>query len=158
MNQRIAAIRIGELARRAGVSPDTLRHYERKGLLPAPSRSENRYRQYSPSALGRVQVIRAALAFGFSIDELANIFRVRDRGGAPCESVRALASAKLLALDARLRELHALRDALQRTLKLWDVKLKTAAGRPAGLLEVLVSEVHSQPSRSFDGALSKRRS
>jgi DNA-binding transcriptional MerR regulator len=74
----------GELADLAGVSRDTLRHYERKGVLPRPLRSQNSYRQYPPEALQRVQLVRRALSVGFTLDELAKVLKVRDGGGAPC--------------------------------------------------------------------------
>src|SRR6185295_15337497 len=92
---RRAFYRSGELARLAGVSPDTLRHYERKRLLQRPRRSANGYREYPPSTLDRVHLVRRALAVGFTLDELARILSVRDQGGAPCRQVRALAGEKL---------------------------------------------------------------
>ena len=74
-------LRSGDLAKQLGISPDTLRLYERKGLLQRPPRSENGYRSYPPEAINRIRVIRAALSIGFTIDELAGIFSQRDRGG-----------------------------------------------------------------------------
>ena len=65
-------LRSGELARLTGVSRDTLRLYERRGLLPAPGRSESGYRRYGTSAAHRVRLIRAALSIGFTIDELGS--------------------------------------------------------------------------------------
>lgn len=62
-------VRAGELARAAGVSTDTLRHYERKGVLGAARRPANGYREYPPEALGRVLLVRRALAFGFTLGE-----------------------------------------------------------------------------------------
>jgi hypothetical protein len=69
--------RSGELAELAGVSSDTLRHYERKGVLARPLRKANDYRQYPVSALQRVRLIRRAIAVGFTLDELASVFSVR---------------------------------------------------------------------------------
>ena len=77
-------MRSGELAQRSGVSTDTLRHYERMGLLARPQRTLGGYRAYEPQALDRVLVVRRALSIGFSLCELAAIFRIRDCGGAPC--------------------------------------------------------------------------
>lgn len=132
--------RSGELARAAGVSTDTLRHYERKGVLPAPRRSANGYRQYPAHALERVRLVRSALALGFTLDELARLLRTRDRGGAPCREVRALAERKLFEAEARLRELTALRDHLRETLARWDSRLSAAAeGERASLLETLAA-------------------
>ena len=131
-------MRAGELARAAGVSTDTLRHYERKGVLQRPRRSANGYREYPPGALARVLLVRRALAYGFTLDELAQVLRARARGGAPCREVRALAAAKLSDVEARLVELAALRDELRATLAEWDSRLsKTADGSRAGLLESL---------------------
>ena len=87
--------RSGELARLAGVSTDTLRHYERKGLLKRARRSANGYREYLATDLDRVRLVRGALGIGFTLDELARILSVRDRGGAPCRQVRALAGRSL---------------------------------------------------------------
>jgi DNA-binding transcriptional MerR regulator len=131
-------MRAGSLAREASVSTDTLRHYERKGVLPRPRRSPNGYREYPPEALARVLLVRRALAFGFTLDELARVLRARDRGAAPCKEVRALAAAKLAGVEARLEELTVLRDELRATLDAWDSRLsKTTKGARANLLESL---------------------
>src|SRR5262249_197129 len=113
-------LRAGELAQLAGVSTDTLRHYERKGLFVAPHRSVNGYREYPKSSLGRVRLVRRALEIGFTLDELSRILSVRDRGGAPCKQVRALAEEKLRQVEARLVELVELRNELGRLLIDWD--------------------------------------
>ena len=130
----------GELAGETGVSTDTLRHYERKGVLPLPARSRNRYRRYLPEAADRVRMVRRALAIGFTLDELASIFKIRDNGGAPCVKVRRLAAAKLEELELRVRETTALRDDLTAILGDWDARLAGAGrGGRAGLLESLNS-------------------
>lgn len=134
-------LRSGELARLAGVSTDTLRHYERKGLLARPRRSANGYREYLASDLDRVRVVRGALGIGFSLNELARILSVRDRGGAPCHQVRALAGTKLAEIEIQLDELAALRDELRRLLKNWDAVLaKKSPSERAGLLELLAAK------------------
>ena len=145
----------GELADSAGVSRDTLRHYERKGVLARPLRGQNGYRKYPPEALQRVQLIRRALSVGFTLDELAKVLKVRDAGGAPCEEVRRIATQKLLDAQDQLRELTALRDDLQETLKDWETRLAHRAnGKRANLLESL--SVH--PKRSNNSIKRKRRS
>lgn len=134
------ALRSGELARLAGVSRDTLRHYERKGLLPAAQRAQNGYRHFPPPALDRVRLIRAALSIGFTVDELRDIFQSRDRGIAPCHQVHALAKEKARELQLRIREMEALHSALQKAIRGWTKKLKsTAPGKRAGLLEIFVA-------------------
>jgi DNA-binding transcriptional MerR regulator len=131
-------LRSAELARRAGVSPDTLRHYERKGLLPPPRRSANGYREYPPEACTRVRLVRRAVALGFTLDELASIIKVRDRGGAPCSAVRNLAAEKLVLLEGRVAEMQDACDRLRAVLVQWDALLAaTPKGGRAALLDAL---------------------
>ena len=118
-----------ELADLLGVSTDTLRHYERKGVLSRPCRGPNGYRQYADESLERLRLVRRAMAVGFTLDELAKFLRERDRGGNPCISVRELASVKLTEVEERIRELKTLRNELKETLHDWDVRL---AGRRNG--------------------------
>ncbi len=131
----------GELASVANVSADTIRHYEKLGLLAKPLRTRGGYRLYPTEAQVRVQTIRSALKAGFSLLELAEIFKERDSGGAPCRRVAALASQKIEALDAQIVELIELRDWLKTILKDWQHTLaQTPSGRPAGLLESLAMQ------------------
>lgn len=135
------ALLAGELARLAGVSTDTLRHYERKGVLPKPVRLGNGYRKYSVSSIERVRLIRRALSLGFTLDELARFLKARERGQAPCREVRALAEEKLCELEKRLEEMLALRDELRATLHDWDARLsKSKAEERAGLLDALAKQ------------------
>ena len=135
------ALRIGEVARRAGISPDTLRHYERHGLIPKPKRTAAGYRMYSPDVIERVRLIRSALSVGFTIRELSRIFGIRDRGGVPCAEVRSLAAYKLDHLEKRIAEMQDLRVKLRSLIKTWDGMLsKVPAGRQARLLDVLISK------------------
>jgi DNA-binding transcriptional MerR regulator len=146
MSSEKSFYRSGELAELAGISTDTLRHYERKGVLAHPLRKANAYRQYSASALQRVRLIRRALAVGFTLDELAAVFNVRDHGGAPCAEVRKLAAAKLSEVETRLRETVDLRDELRAVLKDWDKRLaQRAPGQRAHLLESLNAGNNGKP-------------
>lgn len=130
--------RSGELARLAGVSTDTLRHYERLGLIAKPRRSSNGYREYSADTPDRVRVIQSAVGLGFTLAELARIFRIRDSGGAPCREVRDLARRKAGELETRLRQIRELRDRLRSMIRQWDGLLADAPpGSPARLLESL---------------------
>src|SRR3954454_5211332 len=152
------ALSSGELAELAGVSRDTLRHYERKGVLPRPLRGHNAYRRYPPEALQRVQLVRRALSVGFTLDELAKVLKVRDAGGAPCEEVRKMATQKLLDVQDQLRELTELRDDLQKTLRDWDARLaRRGNGKQANLLDSL-SVDPKLAKRSHDSIKRKRRS
>ena len=148
--------RIGSLAEACGVSRDTLRHYERKGVLNA-GRSANGYRRYPDQALARVQLVRRALAVGFTLDELGVALKIRDRGGAPCRRVRELAAEKLSAIESQLSDLGALRDELRSSLKDWDKRLAhTDPAAPAGLLEALASSKHNHVNKPLRSALGKR--
>ena len=161
MSSEKSFYRSGELAELAGVSTDTLRHYERKGVLPRPLRKANDYRQYPATALQRVRLIRRALAVGFTLDELAAVLRERDRGGAPCMEVRTLAAAKLADVETRLREMAELRDELRAVLKDWDRRLKRRApGQRAHLLESLSAGSNGNPGhrrRAWQIHLTKRK-
>jgi DNA-binding transcriptional MerR regulator len=149
------ALRAGALARQAGVSTDTLRLYERKGLLPPARRSPNGYREYGPEACARVRLVRQAVAIGFTLDELARVFKVRDQGGAPCREVRAIGAAKLAQLDQRLRELTRARDRLRGVLSRWDrILAATPHGARAALLDALEGLVEAgEPSPFVPPAL-----
>src|SRR5258707_13176313 len=98
-------MRSGQLARLTGVSTDTLRHYERLGLLPLPQRTPGNYREYPPTSPQRVELIRRALTIGFSLAELKTILAERDKGGAPCRRVRSSLRSKLHDLDQQIRNL-----------------------------------------------------
>jgi DNA-binding transcriptional MerR regulator len=158
--EKRASLSAGELAKAAGVSTDTLRHYERKGVLPRPRRSANGYRQYPPAAVERVLLVRRALAFGFRLDELARVLSVRDRGAAPCKQVRTLAATKLAELEERLAQMTGLRDALRATVKDWDARLaKTREGVRAGLLESLAAggDLRPEGKAAADNVLGRKR-
>jgi DNA-binding transcriptional MerR regulator len=147
----------GELARLAGISADTLRFYERRGLLPAVSRSPSGYRLFPPEAIVRVRLIRGALAIGFSVKELGAIFAERDRDGAPCRRVRGMAAEKLAALEVRLRHLQSWRRELRRTLAEWDRLLrKTPRGRRAGLLEAFAETHPTRQTRKSEPSVLSR--
>ena len=131
-------LRIGDVASRAGVSVDTVRHYERKGVLRNVPRDRSGYRRYEEDAVQRILVIRRAITLGFSLDELADIFRERAAGKPPCGRVRDLAGRKLAELDERIAALTALRTALAETIAGWDARLRaTKSGGFAHLLETI---------------------
>ena len=134
----------GELARECGVSADTLRHYERIGVLQRPKRTASGYREYPREASKRVRLVRRALEIGFTLEELAEILKVRDSGGAPCRKVRALAESKLEQVIRKIDDLCDLRDHMRKVLAHWDERLSgTPQGARAGLLEALMA----MPSR-----------
>ena len=104
------ALRISEIAQRAGVSADTVRYYEREGLLPPPSRSASGYREYDERVADRLRFIKGALAFGLRLSEIRELLEIQDRGACPCEHTKTLVekrSAELVAEIERLSRLHA---------------------------------------------------
>src|SRR5436190_24388288 len=88
-------MRIGDVARACGVSTDTIRWYEKQGVLAPVHRERNGYCVYDAETIERVRVVRRAIAVGFSVAELARIFRQRAAGRPPCREVRAMAARKL---------------------------------------------------------------
>jgi len=141
-------MRSAELARLAGVSSDTLRHYELIGVLPAPERTAGNYRVYPVETLERVKMVRRALAFGFSLAELASVLRVRDEGGRPCRAAHKLGKAKLVEVEHKLKELLSLRAQLKRALRDWKRRLaRTASTERAKLLESLPDALALMASR-----------
>jgi len=152
-----------ELARLTGVSTDTLRHYERRGVLAVPARSHGGYRLYPRQAVGRVRLVRRALAIGFTLHDLAAVLSERDRGGAPCRNVRALVAERLAELETRLGDLAELRDELRLLLRDWDRRLaKIPQEAQARLLDVLagrpvIDRAVAHQQRSIGGANRRRR-
>ena len=127
-----------QVARATGVSSDLLRHYERRGLLPNPARTNAGYRRYTPETVKRVELIQRALVIGFSLEELGEVLAERDRGGAPCRKVLGLVKERLAALEQRLGELTVLRGELVALVADWEGQLAARpAGTPARLLEGL---------------------
>ena len=148
-NRDSTSLTSSALARAAGVSADTLRHYEQLGILGKPPRAGNGYRLYPPQALDRVRLIRNALAFGFTLSELTAILRQRDAGAAPCREVAHLESDKVIELDTQIQELTELRDSLKQTVSKWKRQLeKTPDGKRAGLLESLPQRIENSTSMS----------
>lgn len=102
-------MRIGEAAAAAGMTTKTLRFYEDRGLLPAPHRAGNGYRDYSVDAVPRLDFIRRGRATGLTLAQISDILKVRDAGTAPCTHVRDLLNQQLAEIDRKIAELTALR-------------------------------------------------
>jgi DNA-binding transcriptional MerR regulator len=106
-------MKIGEVAREAGVTVDTVRFYERVGVLPAPARTESGYRDYEPRTVERIQLTRELQAIGFTLADAVDALVAHDAGGATCESERWRLDAALARVDAKLAELNALRGRIE---------------------------------------------
>jgi MerR family mercuric resistance operon transcriptional regulator/MerR family copper efflux transcriptional regulator len=103
-------MKIGEVARQAGVSVDTVRFYERVGVLAVPERTESGYRDYQPAVVERIRLTRELQAIGFTLSDAVSALAAHDAGGATCESERWRLQAVLDRVDAKLAELSALRE------------------------------------------------
>ena len=101
-------MRIGEIADRSGVTVDTVRFYERLGVLPSPEREPSGYRDYVPETVERIRLTRELQAIGFTLNEVIDALAAHDAGGATCESERWRLDAVLERVDAKRAELDAL--------------------------------------------------
>lgn len=128
------ALRIGEVAKASGVGVETLRFYERRGLLGRPRRTGANYRVYDRAVLERLAFIKRAQAVGFTLDEISEILAESAEGRLPCRHVREAARRKLEELDRRLAELRRYRAELARTLRDWDERGEEG-GSFCGLIE-----------------------
>src|SRR5680860_372984 len=104
---------IGELADALGVPTETIRYYERRGLLLEPARAANGYRIYTEATLARLRFIRAAQVAGLTLAEIVGIIETRDRGTAPCTHVAELLKAKLGEVRNRQQQLAALETEIE---------------------------------------------
>ncbi|MHA6616744.1 MerR family transcriptional regulator [Pseudonocardia sp. DLS-67] len=104
-------LRSGQLARAAGVNVQTLRYYERRGLLPEPRRSLGGHREYGPHAVTVLRVIRGLARLGFTLTEIAELIEVGSHRG-PRPGLRAAATAKLAEVDAKIDHLTQVRATL----------------------------------------------
>jgi len=105
-------MRIGEAAEQAGVNIQTLRYYERRGLLPRPPRRESGYRDFSTETVRVVRFIKRAQELGFSLDEIEDLLRLRRDRVTNRRRVRALAGKRLDQVDAKIAQLQRMRNAL----------------------------------------------
>ena len=113
-------MRIGEVAAVSGVPAQTIRYYERRGLLPAPERGTSGYRHYEQSTLTQLQFIRSAQAAGLTLVQIASILTLRRDGATPCTHVHSLLLAKLDDVRARQATLAALEDELENLISRSD--------------------------------------
>jgi len=104
-------MRIGELARATGLTVDTLRYYERRGLISPSGRSSSGYRRFDHTALGRVRFVRRAKVLGFSLDEARELLELGEHDR-DCSAVRERAEERLLAIEHKLAALQEMRTAL----------------------------------------------
>lgn len=102
-------LKIGQVARDAGVTVDTVRFYERRGVLPAPERQPSGYRMYTADAVERIRLTKSLQALGFTLDEVVDALGRLDTGEATCSSERWRFEQVLDRIDAKLSELRRVR-------------------------------------------------
>jgi len=110
---------IGQFSKAAGVKPDTIRFYEKRGLLPKPRRGGSNYRLYDDAALNQLRFIKKAQALGFTLDEIRRILNLREDGQTPCRCVLQMAEATLSETQQKLAQLQEFHDALAKNLTRW---------------------------------------
>lgn len=113
-------MKIGELAEWVGVSVQTVRYYERRGLLPEPGRAPSGYREYGPSDVRRLGFVLRAKELGFTLSEIGELLDLRLRPGTTADDVRANALGKLEATRAKMRDLKRIAEALERLISTCD--------------------------------------
>ena len=136
-------MRIGELAKSAGVTPDTVRFYEREGLLVPPPRTPSGYRDYGTAALEDLTFIKKAQTLGLKLADVHDVLEISSGGKPPCEHVRATISLRLAEVEMRLRELRSLRTTLRETLE----RIDSAPPASVGCRCTVIEGVGLTPSR-----------
>ncbi len=121
----MAALLIGDVAKRTGLTPATIRYYESLGLLSAPSRSGAGYRRYGETTLHELDFIKKAQGLGFSLEEVQEILRLSQRGEAPCAHILELAQRHLAAVEERMTQLARFRDELAAEIAHWQQQDRT---------------------------------
>lgn len=109
-------MKIGQIAAATGTKVETVRYYEREGMMPQPVRSAGNYRTYGLPDLQRLQFIRGARALGFSLDQVRDLLTLADDRGQPCEVVDDIARGHLKHIDRKLADLRALRRELAKLI------------------------------------------
>ena len=141
------SLKIGELAKRTGSLVETIRYYEREGLLPEPARSEGNYRVYADTDLERLQFIRHCRSLDMTLEEIRNLLRFRDAPDRNCGEVNALLDEHIQHVGRRIKELKVLQQNLRALRKLCRQEQAT---KDCGILQSLGSAVKKQLPSSFE--------
>ena len=102
-------MRVGELAAAVGVRPDTIRYYEKAGLLPQAARTPGGYREYDDAAIDRLRFIQGGQRLGLSLTDIGDLLAVRDTGECPCEPAEQLLARRIAEVDTEIARLTSLR-------------------------------------------------
>lgn len=121
----VMAMTIGQVAAAAEVNVQTVRYYERRGLMPRPPRTPSGYRQYGPGAVQRLRFIRRAQDLGFALDEIRELLALRVRHASACSTVEAVARRKMALVERKIGELQQLNRSLERLVEACEAKEPT---------------------------------
>lgn len=132
----MTVLRIGELARRAGVGVETVRFYQRKGLLPVPPRRHRGYRHYGPEALETLRFIRRAKGLGFTLSEIASLLKQRRGGRFDHGAFRETLRAKIASLEEDARHIEHVRGVLAELLAECDRADESACRAVAMMMQI----------------------
>ena len=113
-------MRIGELAQATGIKAETIRYYEREGILPYADRTDSNYRDYSEDHLATLTFVRRARELGFSMAQVRELLALSDRDDKPCQDVDRLARSQIDDVQRKIDDLTAMRDELSRMLAACD--------------------------------------
>ncbi len=136
-------MKIGELAHLAGVTPDTIRFYEKQRLLPAPQRTPSGYRSYEVNPLEDLSFIRKGQALGLRLSEIREVMDMTADGQVPCDHVRSSLSTRLDDVERRIAELGTLRVTLKGALARLDVAEVPLPGCRCATIEGTVTSSHT---------------
>jgi len=110
------ALRRVDLSRATGCNIETIRYYEKIGILPAPPRAENGYRQYDQAHVDRLRFVMRSRELGFTLDEIRSLLGLVDRGAQSCAEVQAVAQGHLETVRARIKDLQRVEKVLSETV------------------------------------------
>jgi len=123
----MTAMKIGEVAKRSGTGIETIRYYEREGLLLEPQRRRSGYRQYDESSVERLEYIRRAKELGFTLAEIRELLELSFAAHAGCDHVRQRAEAKVADIESKIRSLQRMKRSLGKLVERCRVKNSTEA-------------------------------
>lgn len=127
-------VRSGEVAAQAGVTVQTLRYYERRGLVPEPPRAPSGYRAYPAEVVATIRFVKRAQDLGFTLDEITELLHLADGGPDGCEPTRAVAESRMLDLERKISDLQRMHDSLAELIATCD---RPRADRSCPLLQAL---------------------
>ena len=128
-------MRIGELGKRVGVTTDTIRYYEREGLLGPPARTQAGYRDYDETAVEDLRFIKKGQTLGLRLTDVREVMAITSGGELPCDHVRATITARLQEVDEKIGELEALRSTLTEAFARLDTLTDPVPGCRCAIIE-----------------------